>query len=457
MLDTPAGTTLLRLTATGSAVLAELLRLSFVVPGPVRAAAAAAAATGGSKRAPSHLPDLTYLTTPETIERAIAASPSLVEADAAFFAAHRPTLSRFHALFTSIVGYGRDLHTFVSDLAGGSYVTVTLDGVVNDPDGKQLLCEAVYWLGMHQLALEEHLPGALRERLLVAWHRCELRSPPVAAEGRTSGAADPTRLTVSLADLAALCRDSGATRKDGRPGCHGGGEVDEGGRPSPPANYPESFLRRAGGSPPPPSLVPRLIARLRSDDVYNGARVWPLPSQRPAALSAQATLLAVLLMYAPETLNTDTGSMREVVDKHFSEGWVVPLGVGIPPLDLSSAWAGRRAAAAALELECLASASVKARLTRHAAALVACETEVVALLKDGALTEATLLDGLPRLVTLLRATNYSLRWVLLHRCTTHKKFGPLVLGWGGWAGSRGRLRHLPCCACFSALPCSSTA
>jgi WASH complex subunit strumpellin len=89
-----------------------------------------------------------------------------------------------------------------------------------------------------------------------------------------------------------------------------------------PVNYPEEYLARF---PLPPLIVAMIVARLRSDDVYNQTRVFPAPEHRSAALAAQASMLYVILYFSPKTLHENKPAMREIVDKHFNDNWVVSV------------------------------------------------------------------------------------------------------------------------------------
>ena len=65
-----------------------------------------------------------------------------------------------------------------------------------------------------------------------------------------------------------------------------------------------------------------VIGRLRSDDIYNQISAYPFPEHRSTALATQASMLYVILYFAPDMLNTQTAKMREIVDKHFPDNWV---------------------------------------------------------------------------------------------------------------------------------------
>ena len=92
----------------------------------------------------------------------------------------------------------------------------------------------------------------------------------------------------------------------------------------------------------------QIIGRLRSDDVYHQIKAYPLPAHRSTALSTQAGMLyvraaaesvcrdrnsirkvmlyrasQVLLYFSPDVLRHETAAMREIVDRHFPDNWVV--------------------------------------------------------------------------------------------------------------------------------------
>lgn len=91
-----------------------------------------------------------------------------------------------------------------------------------------------------------------------------------------------------------------------------------------------------------------LIDRLRSDDIYHQCAAYPVPDHRFAALSTQAAMLYVILYFAPETLNNEQAKMREIVDKHFPDNWVINVYMGYT-VNLAEAWHPYRAAKSALD------------------------------------------------------------------------------------------------------------
>ena len=49
---------------------------------------------------------------------------------------------------------------------------------------------------------------------------------------------------------------------------------------------------------------------------------YPSPDHRSTALATQASMLYVILYFAPHILHSQQAQMREIVDKHFPDNWV---------------------------------------------------------------------------------------------------------------------------------------
>ena len=69
----------------------------------------------------------------------------------------------------------------------------------------------------------------------------------------------------------------------------------------------------------PHALVLMMIDRLRSEDMYSQIPSYPMPEHRSTALATQAKMLYVLLYFAPEVLEEQHHTMREIVDVHFPD------------------------------------------------------------------------------------------------------------------------------------------
>jgi WASH complex subunit strumpellin len=169
-----------------------------------------------------------------------------------------------------------------------------------------------------------------------------------------------------------------------------------------------------------------IINRLRSDDIYGMSRLYSAAEHRSSALASQASLLYVALYFSPKTLHEGKAVMREVVDKHFSDHWVVPLYMG-ERADLSLEWERYRAAKEALTMEdALTVPHVKALVTATRASLAATSRAIDAALVEGVLSETYVVDNVGPLLETVKAANMALRWVLLHRRCEVKKWRDLV-------------------------------
>lgn len=78
------------------------------------------------------------------------------------------------------------------------------------------------------------------------------------------------------------------------------------------------------------SYISMVIARLRSDDMYNQISAYPLPEHRSTALATQAGMLYVILYFMPGMLMNEQARMREIVDKHFPDNWVSHCFLALP-------------------------------------------------------------------------------------------------------------------------------
>ena len=90
----------------------------------------------------------------------------------------------------------------------------------------------------------------------------------------------------NLDDVCKLCRATGFNAAAGRK----------------PPNYPEEYFRRY---PLPRPFVQMVLGRLRTDDVYTLIGEYPNPEHRSTALATQASMIYVMLYFAPEILQND--------------------------------------------------------------------------------------------------------------------------------------------------------
>ncbi len=128
------GQTLLKLVSRGSAIIAELLRLADFIPPVFKLDNKFDQMKYGDI-----LFDFDYFKGSDYYDNKIDSRPELQDLDEAFRENHIEILRRFYLAFESIHKYVTDLNRFLEDLDEGVYIQQTLETVLLNEDGKQLL------------------------------------------------------------------------------------------------------------------------------------------------------------------------------------------------------------------------------------------------------------------------------------------------------------------------------
>ncbi|XP_048385617.1 WASH complex subunit 5 [Stegostoma tigrinum] len=368
------GQAILRIVSRGNAIIAELLRLSEFIPTVYRLRDKAEQQKYGDI-----ICDFSYFKGPEYYEGKLEAKPELQDLDEEFRENHIEILTRFYLAFESVHKYIVDLNRFLDDLNEGVYIQQTLETVLLNEDGKQLLCEALYLYGVMLLVIDLKIEGEVRERMLVSYYRY--------SAARSSSDSN-------LDDICKLVRSTGYSPVAGA---------------KRPPNYPESYFQRV---PISNTFISMVVGRLRSDDIYNQVSAYPLPEHRSTALATQAAMLYVILYFEPSILHTQQAKMREIVDKYFPDNWVISIYMGIT-VNLIEAWEPYKAAKTALNYT-LEQLNVKEQANRYGTSVEKLRRQVQQFLKEGFLREEYVLDHIPKLLNCLRDCNVTIRWLMLH-------------------------------------------
>ncbi|XP_063699723.1 WASH complex subunit 5 [Culicoides brevitarsis] len=368
------GQTLLQIVAAGNSIIAELLRLKDYVPSIFLLQSKEDTAKYGEI-----LLDFSYFNISSAVDKAIETNQKLYELDDDIRIENFEILTRFYLAFESILLYAHELQNYVNDLNEGTFIQQTIESVLADEEGKQLLCESLYLYGAMLLILDLHIPGGVRERLLVAYNR-------YSAQKSHGGS--------NIDDVCKLMRSTGFSNDA---------------KKSNNFAYPEEYFQRVKLDS---IFVEMVIGRLRSDDIYNQFRVYPMPEHRPTALANQASMLYVCLFFSPRTLHAEPARMREIVDKFFPENWIVSIYMGVT-INLLDAWDPFKAAKNAL-VNITDPQSVKEVTGKQEKLLNRLIKESRAILKEGVLTEQTLMNKLTKVLNLIREMNVAIRWLLLH-------------------------------------------
>lgn len=372
--NNPCGQAILRIVSRGNAIIAELLRLSEFIPSVFRLRDKAEQQKYGDI-----ICDFSYFKGPDDYEGKLDSKSELQDLDEEFRENHIEILTRFYLAFESVHKYVFDLSRFLEDLNEGVYIQQTLETVLLNEDGKQLLCEALYLYGVMLLVIDHKIEGEVRERMLVSYYRY--------SAARSSSDSN-------LDDICKLLRSTGYSSQPGS---------------KRPPNYPESYFQRV---PINKTFISMVVGRLRSDDIYNQVSAYPLPEHRSTALGTQAALLYVILYFEPSTLHTQQAKMREIVDKYFPDNWVISIYMGIT-VNLIEAWEPYKAAKMALHYT-LEQPNIKEQAGRYGTNVDCLRQQVQQFLKEGFLREEYVLDHIPKLLNCLRDCNVTIRWLMLH-------------------------------------------
>ena len=360
----------------------ELLRLSEHLP-PIFL-------TGADDMQPRYtevLFDFTYLRAQDTYEQRINKDSELMDIDDDFMENHIEIITRFYQLFESIVKFMNDYKKYIDDITSGFFIQHTIDGILLDTDGKQLMAEALHLFGSILLILDRKIPGPAREKLIVAYYR-----------GHEESNMD------SFDSVVRLCRSTGYILYKQRP-----------------PGYPETFFERFRVDR---DVVKMVVARIQSEDIYSQAKSYPSPEHRSVALSSQASMLYVMLYFIPEYLTDRKSTMREIVDRHFNDNWILSIYMGIW-VDLQVAWKPYNAAFAALK-NTIELDNVEEIEARNAKDMRSAQRQINSYLTEGVLNEEFVLNNIQKLLNILRVSNTSIKWRMLHRKTSDKRFHSII-------------------------------
>ncbi|XP_013172384.1 PREDICTED: WASH complex subunit strumpellin isoform X1 [Papilio xuthus] len=369
--DNPCAQNLLKLVSHGNAILAEVLRLKDHIPTIYLLDSKEL-----QQKYQDVILDFSYFKISDQQEKKINTNVKLQDLDDDLKEKYLELITRFYLLFENIYQYIIDLNTFVEQLNDGAFIQQTIDTVMKDVEGKQLLCESLYLYGSMLLLCDLYIPGQVRERLLVAFYRYST-----------------SQSQSNVDDVCKLLRDTGYDQMHLKK----------------PSDYPVEFFCRV---PIHPEFVEKVVGKLRSEDIYNQLAVYTIPEHQASALATQASMLVVCLFFTPHYLHNDTTKMREIADKFFPCNWIVPVYMGVT-LNLVDFWENFKAAKNSLHNTCN-NKMVKDIFGKRGNSVQVLITKMRQLLKEGTLTDDFVLDNISKILNIIINSNHVLRWLILH-------------------------------------------
>mmetsp|Transcript_36878 Transcript_36878/g.35603 ORF Transcript_36878/g.35603 Transcript_36878/m.35603 type:complete len:318 (+) Transcript_36878:35-988(+) len=316
------------MTANGSAILAELLRLSNHIPevflfdstpqpnekkgkeaqnskkeqnmmsidGEMIDPATASMLYYEQKKYEQILFDLSYIKNPDHYDNKIQGNIDLIDLEESFRESYMEIIERFFQLFDSIYSYYREMKSFIQNMHEGYFIDYNLEGILQNQEGKRLIIEVFYLYGVMLLLMDRLIPALARERMVVCYVRFKGQY--------TSDYCN---------EVCRLVKNTGyaynfLTKQE-----------------TIPKNYPLDFFSRFSIDSIDRTIIETFINTLKDDDIYNQLAAYPNPEHRSMALSNQAQIIFVLLSFCPKVLERENAKMREIVDKHFPDNWVIPI------------------------------------------------------------------------------------------------------------------------------------
>lgn len=265
---------------------------------------------------------------------------------------------------------------------------------------KQVMLESFYNLGIMLILLENLIPGPVREKIVV----CHVRI----IGGQNTMA--------NLHEVTKLCKKTGFL-----PSWYPNDE-----RKSPMMNLPsalmdkkalteinftEKIFARMGIDK---KVVKNLLLSVKDGDIYNAIPGFPDPEHRSSALSHQASMLYVTMFFVPEFMTLESSKLREIVDKHFYDNWVIPVFNGYM-VDLTNEWQIYDAARKAIENTVSVKGVRQFAEKKKTEAKNIINTLINEILPTGVLTNESVLQKMDLLLNLLREANVTTRWLMIHR------------------------------------------
>lgn len=164
---------------------------------------------------------------------------------------------------------------------------------------------------------------------------------------------------------------------------------------------------------------------VKDGDIYSEMPAYPNPDHRSFALSNQASMLYVVMFFIPEFLAKESSRLREIVDKHFYDNWIVPVFMGYV-VDLTNEWQVYDAAKVAIDNTVSVRGVAQFAERLKGMAKKVCNKLVDDVLPTGVLTNDSVLQKMDSLLNLLRDANTTCKWLMLHRLAAREDLRKIV-------------------------------
>jgi len=332
--------------------------------------------------------DFTYFSKQDAFEANIQRNIEISDLDEEFREIYTNVLEQFYLLFRSIYHYINDYKKLINELNSGKFINIDIKNAVSSQSSCALLAEGLAQYGVMLLILDIIIPGPVREGIIVSYYRYRGKSA-----------------IQNMNDIIKICANT--TVATGK------------GIPAKPPEYPVEYFARYKINQ---EIVKSIVHRIKDDDMYQQMNAYPSGNHRTVAFSNQASLLYILLFFIPSMLRNETDDLRDIVNKHFGDNWVITYFQGFI-VDLFESWKKFKGANAVLE-RTITVEKVKELVTRYKNEEQELSKALTTKVMERLLQENDVLNNSEVLFNQITSTNVTIRWMMLHRNT--KKFHEII-------------------------------
>ena len=382
---------LLKLIARGSAIICEILRLKDFIPEPY-------SNPNEEKLYKDIIFDFSIFNFGklDAFEQKLRANQELFDKDEDFRENYIELIERFYSLFDSIYQYITDWKTLVEQVSRGKFVQHTIDTILSHKELRPLFCESVFSAGVMLLLVDRLIPGAMREKLIVSYYRYKGQSTIPHFQD----------IYELFAQTGYMPPSSFSNPKD---------EIR-------PKKYPVDYFKRCKLNT---SIIEKVIGTILGNDIYDQQLAYPTTNEyQTVAFSQQGSLLAVILFFCPEILDKDKRNMFDIVSKHFHDNVVISFYMGYT-IDIYEYWREFKEAFVALDFN-MKAPQIRTEKNKKLEKISILDQKIKEYLNEGVMTEEYVLKNIENLLTIMRDSNVVLRWFILQRNITNKKFRDII-------------------------------
>ena len=382
---------LLKLVSRGSAIICEILRLKDFIPEPY-------SNPSEEKLYKDIIHDFTIFNMGklDVFEEKLRTNQELFDKDEDFRENYIELIERFFALFDSIYQYITDWKTFIGQVNSGKFIQHTIDTILSHKEIRPVFVESVFSAGVMLLLVDRLIPGPMREKLIVSYYRYKGQSTIPHFQ-------DIFKL---FAQTGYIPPTSFSNPKD---------EIK-------PKKYPVDYFKRCKLDV---NIVEKIIGTVVGNDIYDQQLAYPTTNEyQTLAFSQQGSLLVVILFFCPNILEKDRRIMYDIFSKHYHDNVVISFYMGYT-IDIYEYWRDFKEACSVID------SNIKANFLREEknkklGKISIIDNKIKEYLNEGVMTEEYVLKNIENLLMIMREGNLILRWFILQRDITNKKFRDII-------------------------------